>query len=250
MECRWIRRVGCNNVTAVAKSIRSNYAEHNRLLFIDVVLLLSKCQLYYAHRKQSVSNIAAGKVGKSRVPTERACSVLASFLRGLGAIIKGVIPIKHFGRTWRCSHDRRHHRRRAGSFSCWDGGGTGGCRRRPHRRPATISRTVAEHIEGGQSSRIDSVDELSVRVFEDPANLEPAPDCTAGTRRGERPGRLCAVVASTRDRLSFDGWTRHRGCDTPSSTRRVVCSAPQLRYKRGFRQFEAASADQRATRRA
>ena len=45
-------------------------------------------------------------------------------------------------------------------------------------------------------------------------------------------GRLCALVATTRARQSFDGWPRHRGCDAPSSTRRVVCSGSQFRHER------------------
>ena len=65
-------------------------------------------------------------------------------------------------------------------------------------------------LKDSQSSGIDSVDELSVSIFEDPAEAETASDCIAGAHRGERPDRLCALVASTGSRLSFNGWARSR----------------------------------------
>ena len=104
-------------------------------------------------------------------------------------------------------------------FRIWDSGNTSSRRRRSYHRPATVLRTVAEHIERCQPSRIDPVDQFLAGVFENPGHVETPRDCIAGARRGERPRRLCALVASTRGRLSFDGWARSCGCDAPSGTR-------------------------------
>ncbi len=85
--------------------------------------------------------------------------------------------------------------------------------------PAAICRTVAENPGNVHTSRTGPINELSVDVFEDPTSVEAAPDCLAATRRGQRSGRLCAMVASTGRGLSFDGWAYSRGCDAPSSSR-------------------------------
>ena len=50
--------------------------------------------------------------------------------------------------------------RPSGIFSCWVSGGAVGRRRRSCRRSATVSRTVAGHVERDQTTRIDSLDEL------------------------------------------------------------------------------------------
>src|ERR1035438_804981 len=131
----------------------------------------------------------------------------------------------------RYSHDRCHYCRPSGALSYWGGTDTGGHQRRSHSRPVTVSRTVAAGFENLHTSRISLDDEFSAGIFEDQAGVETEPDCTASARRGPRLHRLCALVASTGGRLSFDGWAGPSRCAAPSRTRRVVCSEPQLRHE-------------------
>src|ERR1039458_3877159 len=131
----------------------------------------------------------------------------------------------------RSSHDRCHYCRPSGAFSYWGGTDIGGRQRRSHSRPVTVSRTVAAGFENLHTSDLSLVDEFSGGVFEDQAGVETEPDCTASARRGPRPHRLRALVASTGGRLSFDGWAGPSRCAAPSRTRRVVCSEPQLRHE-------------------